>query len=234
MAGIKEGGSKNIMRSSSQRWASLFRGLGYLATVVVLAGCWWLERDNRRLSDYNRKLLTAQAELFATAARPIIIRGFSIPIADHADLIEEHRGVGVAAPRQLILIFRGSCPACDRQIPYWRQFLADGSLRNMEVWLVQAGEDPGELRSLIEVITDRKLPYRRMRIRSALPFTAATGISGAPVTIVTSGVGPESLVEFVEPGLADLSRLEIIFENPRTTEAAIGARILPFGQINPL
>jgi hypothetical protein len=213
--------------------ASYLRYVAYAAILGILFTSWRVERANKDLQKSNKELRAAQEELFATSARPVLIRGFSLPLLDHVDTLEQFR-VEKVPSRQLILCYRASCGACDRQIPYWEQFLGDARLVGVDVWLVSIGDASKISSGMVRILKKRGLPYRILRVRSAVPFTVATGIAGVPVTIVSVGQRGESLLEFVEPGVADRQRLDLILEGISAEERAKGARILPFGQIDPL
>jgi hypothetical protein len=212
---------------------SYLRYLAYAAVLGVLFAAWRIELQNTSLKQANKNLRAAQDELFASSGRPLLIRGFSLPILDHADIIEQFRAER-APKRQLILFYRASCQACERQIPYWERLLDDVRLSDIEVWLVSIGDGGNLSQGMVRILKKRRLPYRLLRVRSAMPFTIATGIAGVPVTIVGTGEGEESLLEFVEPGLADEQRLDLILDGITAGKRAVGARVLSFGQIDPL
>jgi hypothetical protein len=215
---------------SRQLLLRICRGFVYGVVALVLAKAWRVERQNERLADANKALRSAQDEILSASARPILIRGFSLPLLEHVDTIEVHKVAGPAPRHQLLLVYRADCGACKQQIPQWERLIRSPLLGDVEAWLVSIGKDAGEAAGLIHVLKDRGVPYRLLRTRDAAAFMVATGIGGVPITIVTDREGS---VEFVEPGLADGARLDLILEGLARL-ASSGARILPFGQMEPL
>jgi len=213
-------------------------GLKYLSYPIILIAffvCWRIESENARLVLANQGLQARQHEILASANSPIMIRGLTVPLLDQMDTIEQHRITDESASgRQLILIYRTGCSACEQQALSWASLVADRRLRHVETWLVSLGNGRGEMQPVLDVLRKSDVPYRVLEVRKVEPFVVRTGLRAVPVTLVTRGEGPESVVEFIQQGLADQSRLDLLLEAISQKPGAQGARIGPDAQMDPL
>jgi hypothetical protein len=213
----------------------LAKYLSYAAVVAALVVCWRVDRANARLAGENADLRSRQAAILAGVNRPILIRGLTVPLLDQVQTLDSYLvGRADAFPRQLILIYREHCGACDRQFPSWKRLVADPRMRNIETWLVSVGEGRAEAEPILEVLRGRKLPYRLLKAKNPEVFAITIGLRGLPATIVARGQGADSAIELLQEGLIEQQRLDAFLSAVSGEATVLGARVLPDGQMNSL
>jgi hypothetical protein len=217
------------------RWLLKVRVLSYVAVAAALVLCWRVDRENTRLAHLNEALRASQSEIVASANSPVLIRGLTLSLLSQMDTVDQHLIKGAKpCTRQLILIYRAHCGACAQQLSSWEKLVADSRLRDAETWLVSIGDGLAEARPISETLRKRNLPYRVLKVKDPVAFVVRTGLRGVPVTIVTRSQNSDSVVELVQEGLAGEQRLELLLQAFAEGSGARGARILPFGEVDPL
>jgi len=181
--------------------------------------------ENRRLTTANGSLRATQNEIIAAANRPIVVRGFEMPLLEYADPVPKNLAGGQSAARQLVLIHKAHCGPCAEQMPIWEDLLRDTRFKNAETWIVSVGDPGEEPAGLVRILKDRGLPYRLLRARKPAVFSIATGITGAPATLLLQ---KEREVELVELGLADSEHLEFILTVLDSSTGAATAKMVRF------
>ena len=179
----------------------IIRAILLVGSCTLLVFSLLIMRENRRLKTNNSELVAAQQEMLHAANRPILIRGFSLPIQSYSIEVAANRGAVRQSSRRLILIFSGTCRACQLQLPLWERMLNDGRFSDVETWLVSADNDHVVTDRLLGLLQHRRMQYKVLHVKSKIPFMLATGVSVTPTTLVAAMHDGEPVVEFVASGL---------------------------------
>lgn len=215
------------------RMARAFLLAGSCALLVLSL---LIMRENRQLKTINSELLAAQQELLHAANRPILIRGFSLPIEAYSIQVEANPGTVRQASRRLILIFSGTCRACQLQLALWERMLNDRRLSDVETWLVSADNDRVVTEGLLKVLKHRRMQYKVFHVKSKIPFMLATGVSVTPTTLVAAMHDGEPLVEFVSSGVMTGDQVDALLGEVGKLSKTIktGTQVITGGDTTPL
>ncbi|MGD0000739.1 MAG: hypothetical protein ABSE21_11635 [Bryobacteraceae bacterium] len=189
----------------------LFRLMALLVACCALVYAWLVQRENRRLREEKKDLVSAQQEIIHAANRPVLIRGFSLPLSDEVVEVVRERRAGQKGKR-LIIIFDSTCHACKAQLPVWEAMLSDPRMKQVETWLVSLDGKLDFADRLVHVLNDKFLPFRLMRVRQRLPFVVSTGISYSPTIILTEVSNEGQRVLFVVTGSATADHCNVVLE----------------------
>jgi hypothetical protein len=140
---------------------------------------------------------TGRSQLLATERRPYPMVGFQFGFAssDLTTLVESREAAADTAPLRLVLIVDDSCRACIAQMPQWTELLNTISPAVLgDVSLISFG---GEtlVRQLTKTLHEKRFSFRGFLVTNSRRFSASTGISSTPQTIVLDDKGQVRLIQ---------------------------------------
>ncbi|GIW56050.1 MAG: hypothetical protein KatS3mg082_2454 [Nitrospiraceae bacterium] len=202
----------------------------YLCSASVLVYTWLVSRKTRQIAQENAELRAEQRELIHAASRPILIRGFDLPLDEGVVRIGELRGrISSKAHKRLLLIYSGGCEACSRQIPIWETILKDAQIAGVETWLIRLDGDGRLDLPLCHALEAGGYPFRMVQVLKRLPFVVLTGILVSPTTLLTDVSQGKQTVRFIAGGLMSPDHAKVLLDTlrsegpPQSTQAILGA-----------